>query len=249
MATPNHEHELIRVKGPALPPVALVSEPSPTAAPSELIRVKGPALPQVTLRSEPLQPTATVHFVVPLAAGDDGTRLFATLHSLVTKVNEMEALFNRAGVWVDGTRSDVRNGEVVLVLAPNDAADAAETCKRVADYLFVASRKVAGATVNVFAVDKSEKPVNIRLHTVKRHQQTRPRAPNLRGQRKWITITMLSAFASKATDEINATQELLDRIATKGYIHKNKAARLKSRLVKRARLAATQPPVQSEPAG
>jgi small subunit ribosomal protein S20 len=30
---------------------------------------------------------------------------------------------------------------------------------------------------------------------------------------------------------------MLDRAATKGYIHPNKAARLKSRLVKRARAA------------
>lgn len=159
MGTRNDDLGDLRVKGPALPPVCLTAEASSEALPSELIRVKGPALSPVTLRSEPLQPTATVHLAVPLAAGDDGTRLFATLHSLVTKVNEVEALFNRAGVWVDGAQSDVRNGEVVIVLAPNDADDAVETCKRVADYLFAASRKVAGATVKVFTADKSEKPV------------------------------------------------------------------------------------------
>ena len=38
--------------------------------------------------------------------------------------------------------------------------------------------------------------------------------------------------------DLRATQALLDRAATKGYIHKNKAARLKSRLVKRARALA-----------
>jgi hypothetical protein len=59
MTTPNNEHELIRVKGPALPMVTLRSEVNPTAEPSELIRVTGPALPPATLRCEPIPPVTS----------------------------------------------------------------------------------------------------------------------------------------------------------------------------------------------
>ena len=49
--------------------------------------------------------------------------------------------------------------------------------------------------------------------------------------------TDLDAATAKAPADIKTTQVMLDRAATKGYIHPNKAARLKSRLVKRARAA------------
>jgi small subunit ribosomal protein S20 len=52
------------------------------------------------------------------------------------------------------------------------------------------------------------------------------------------TKSELEAVSAKAPAEVKATQILLDRAATKGYIHPNKAARLKSRLVKRTRAAA-----------
>ncbi len=45
----------------------------------------------------------------------------------------------------------------------------------------------------------------------------------------------LSEATAKAPADVKKTQEMLDRAATKGYIHPNKAARLKSRLVKRTR--------------
>ena len=48
----------------------------------------------------------------------------------------------------------------------------------------------------------------------------------------------LDAATAKAPTDLKATQAMLDRAATKGYIHPNKAARLKSRLVKKARAAA-----------
>jgi small subunit ribosomal protein S20 len=48
----------------------------------------------------------------------------------------------------------------------------------------------------------------------------------------------LDAASAKVPADLKATQTMLDRAATKGYIHPNKAARLKSRLVKRARAAA-----------
>ena len=53
--------------------------------------------------------------------------------------------------------------------------------------------------------------------------------------------TDLSAATAKAPTDVKATQAMLDRAATKGYIHPNKAARLKSRLVKRVRAAANKP--------
>jgi small subunit ribosomal protein S20 len=51
------------------------------------------------------------------------------------------------------------------------------------------------------------------------------------------TKTDLDSATAKAPADVKATQAMLDRAATKGYIHPNKAARLKSRLVKRARAA------------
>jgi small subunit ribosomal protein S20 len=48
----------------------------------------------------------------------------------------------------------------------------------------------------------------------------------------------LAAATAKTPADIKKTQEMLDRAATKGYIHPNKAARLKSRLVKRSRAVA-----------
>ena len=82
--------------------------------------------------------------------------MFDKLHLLVGKLNEMEALGGRAGVWVDGERSGVQGGEVVIVLVPNDPADALATCKRVANILFNAS---PGVKVKVFVADESETPV------------------------------------------------------------------------------------------
>jgi small subunit ribosomal protein S20 len=49
------------------------------------------------------------------------------------------------------------------------------------------------------------------------------------------TKSDLAAATAKAPADVKATQAMLDRAATKGYIHPNKAARLKSRLVKKAR--------------
>ena len=50
-------------------------------------------------------------------------------------------------------------------------------------------------------------------------------------------LTIKAGDAAKTTTEVKTTQAMLDRAATKGYIHPNKAARLKSRLVKRVRAA------------
>ncbi|MBP3953912.1 30S ribosomal protein S20 [Gemmata sp. G18] len=75
----------------------------------------------------------------------------------------------------------------------------------------------------------------------KRRRQNRAAAKKLKGQRKEVATAIIGTDATKTTTEVKATQAMLDRAATKGYIHKNKAARLKSRLVKRLRAAATKP--------
>ena len=97
----------------------------------------------------------------------------------------------------------------------------------------------------------------------KRRRQNRTAAKKLKGQRREIAETFttiessktliatakpdtdtakaksdLSAATAKVPADLKKTQEILDRAATKGYIHPNKAARLKSRLVKRSRALA-----------
>ncbi len=75
----------------------------------------------------------------------------------------------------------------------------------------------------------------------KRRRQNRLAAKKIKGQRKEVTVALAGTDAAKTTAEVKTTQAMLDRAATKGYIHKNKAARLKSRLVKRLRAAASKP--------
>ncbi|QJW93507.1 30S ribosomal protein S20 [Frigoriglobus tundricola] len=75
----------------------------------------------------------------------------------------------------------------------------------------------------------------------KRRRQNRAVAKKIKGQRKEIATAITGTDAAKTTTEFKATQAMLDRAATKGYIHPNKAARLKSRLVKRLREAAKAP--------
>ena len=75
----------------------------------------------------------------------------------------------------------------------------------------------------------------------KRRRQNRAVAKNLKAQRKSLDAAIKAGDAAKTTDELKTTQAALDRAATKGYIHPNKAARLKSRLVKRLRAGANKP--------
>ena len=75
----------------------------------------------------------------------------------------------------------------------------------------------------------------------KRRRQNRLAAKKIKGQRREVTAAMVGTDAAKTTAEVKTTQAMLDRAATKGYIHKNKAARLKSRLVKRLRAATSKP--------
>ena len=73
----------------------------------------------------------------------------------------------------------------------------------------------------------------------KRRKQNRTATKKIKTQRKAVAEAITGTDAAKTTAEVQNTQSMLDRAATKGYIHPNKAARLKSRLVKRIRVAAT----------
>jgi small subunit ribosomal protein S20 len=74
--------------------------------------------------------------------------------------------------------------------------------------------------------------------TEKRRKQNRAAAKKIKTQRRKADEAVKGANATTSATEFKATQALLDRAADKGYIHPNKAARLKSRLVKRMRAAA-----------
>jgi small subunit ribosomal protein S20 len=75
----------------------------------------------------------------------------------------------------------------------------------------------------------------------KRRRQNRAAAKKIKTQRRTVAEALAGTDAAKTTTEIKNTQAMLDRAATKGYIHPNKAARLKSRLIKRTRAAANAP--------
>jgi small subunit ribosomal protein S20 len=75
----------------------------------------------------------------------------------------------------------------------------------------------------------------------KRKKQNRTAAKKIKLQRKTSDLALKAADATKSTTEFKATQAMVDRAADKGYIHPNKAARIKSRLVKRLRKAASTP--------
>lgn len=75
----------------------------------------------------------------------------------------------------------------------------------------------------------------------KQRRQNRAAAKKLKTARKELDAVVKTADATKTAEQFKTTQATLDRAATKGYIHKNKAARLKSRLVKRLRAAAGKP--------
>lgn len=77
--------------------------------------------------------------------------------------------------------------------------------------------------------------------TEKRRRQNRAAAKKIKAQRKEAAEALAGTDAAKIVTEVKNTQAAVDRAANKGYIHKNKAARIKSRLVKRMRAAANKP--------
>ena len=78
--------------------------------------------------------------------------------------------------------------------------------------------------------------------TEKRRQRNRAAAKTIKRQRQAADLAIKAGDAANTQTEFKNTQAMLDRAADKGYIHKNKAARLKSRLVKKLRAAANAPP-------
>jgi small subunit ribosomal protein S20 len=72
----------------------------------------------------------------------------------------------------------------------------------------------------------------------KRRKQNRVVARAIKVKRKAVAAAITGGDAAKITETAKATQATLDRAAARGYIHKNKAARLKSRLAKKLKAQA-----------
>ena len=79
----------------------------------------------------------------------------------------------------------------------------------------------------------------------KRHRQSEVRRDRNRGvkssiktQLKKVAATAPAGDKDKTQTELRLAQKKIDQAASKGVMHKNKASRLKSRLVKRVKLLA-----------
>ena len=75
----------------------------------------------------------------------------------------------------------------------------------------------------------------------KRRKRNRLVAKAIKVKRKAVAEGLTAGDAAKATEAVKAAQQTLDRAASKGYIHPNKAARLKSRIAKKLKAAAAKP--------
>ena len=67
----------------------------------------------------------------------------------------------------------------------------------------------------------------------KRRARNRARKADIRGEVKTFTAALTAGDVTKAEQELNKVVVLLDRTAAKKTIHKNAAARKRSRLTKR----------------
>jgi small subunit ribosomal protein S20 len=67
----------------------------------------------------------------------------------------------------------------------------------------------------------------------KRRARNRARKADIRGEVKTFTAALTAGDVSKAEQELNKVVVLLDRTAARNTIHKNAAARKRSRLTKR----------------
>jgi len=75
----------------------------------------------------------------------------------------------------------------------------------------------------------------------KRRIRNRAVAKNIKQKRKEVQAAMTGTDKAAGDTALKTAQATIDRAASKGYIHPNKAARLKSRLVKRVRAAQNAP--------
>jgi small subunit ribosomal protein S20 len=67
----------------------------------------------------------------------------------------------------------------------------------------------------------------------KRRLRNRDRKREIRLELKKMTTAVAGGDKATAVEELKKAQQVLDRIATRGSIHKNTAARRKSKLAKR----------------
>jgi small subunit ribosomal protein S20 len=72
--------------------------------------------------------------------------------------------------------------------------------------------------------------------TAKRNARNRARKEILKQDLKGFTAALASNDAGKTETQLNKVVQRLDRIAAKGVIHKNTAARKRSRLTKKLNL-------------
>ena len=71
----------------------------------------------------------------------------------------------------------------------------------------------------------------------KRMRQTRSRTEHNRAQRSAVKTAVKRARAETTKETVATAMQVLDRGARKGLIHRNAAARKKSRLAKKLKLA------------
>lgn len=69
--------------------------------------------------------------------------------------------------------------------------------------------------------------------TVKRRERNRDRKREIRLELKTITAAIAGGDKAAATAELKKAQQVIDRVATRGTIHPNTAARRKSKLARR----------------
>lgn len=67
----------------------------------------------------------------------------------------------------------------------------------------------------------------------KRRKHNRTIAKSIKQKCRTLAEALVSKDPAKSAESAKAVVQSLDRAATKGYIHKNKAARLKSRMAKK----------------
>jgi small subunit ribosomal protein S20 len=68
---------------------------------------------------------------------------------------------------------------------------------------------------------------------IKRNARNRARKELIKGQTKAFAAAVTAGDVKKAAEELNKTVSRLDKVASKNTIHKNTAARKRSRLTKR----------------
>lgn len=74
---------------------------------------------------------------------------------------------------------------------------------------------------------------------LKHRARNRARKTNIREAIKGFTADITKADFGKAEQDLKKVVQLMDRVATKGAIHKNAAARKRSRLTRRLNAART----------